>query len=329
MAEPGWYPDPEGAPGRYRYWDGRRWSAESVEEPQDDPLFAAAAGGGPTTGDQDGRRRQRRTGLVILGVLVVVALVVAGVWVLVRPGGSAVSDPNPPAPSVTGWDDTSPTASAAPSPSSSPTTSSTSGPTSSPTAAGSLTPSQSAATIARPAAHCPAGEPTQSVQHPDDGRVHGGDLSFDPVSGAGFGSPKVDDTLGWWYDEHAQLADAGSGRTARIAVGTVAIQSGFKTPAEAARSSVLCAIRTGDYSDYAGHHTVRNGAITVDGQQAAEFVADVERARPAGAGDRITVVVVNAGPPGSYSIFLASSPLGDSKRAMIVSTALKSLKVDD
>ena len=323
MAEPGWYPDPEGAPGRYRYWDGRRWGAESVEEPLDDPLFAAPGGGVPMPGGGDGgRHRGRRTGLVVLGVLVVVALVVAAIVVLVRPGSGAVSDPDPPAPSVTGWDDTSPTASARPSP--------TPSSTPSPTPADSQTPSRSAATIARPAAHCPAGEPTQSVQHPDDGRVYGGDLSFEPVSGGGFGSPKIDDTLGWWYDEHAQLADAGSGRTARIAVGTVAIQSGFQTPAQAARSSLLCAIRTGDYAGYTGHRTVRSGSITVDGQQAAEFIADVEVNRSGRvAGDRISVIVVNAGPPGSYSIFLASSPLEDSTRSKIVSSALKSLKVGD
>jgi hypothetical protein len=158
--------------------------------------------------------------------------------------------------------------------------------------------------------------------------VYGGDLSFAPVSGGGFGPPKTDDTFGWWYDEHAQVADAGSGRTARIAVGTVAIQSGFQTPAEAARSSLLCAISTGDYSGYTGRRRVSSGTATIDGQQAAQLVADVSVDRQQGyAGDRITVVVVNAGPPGSYSIFLATAPIGDSARAKIISTAVQGLKV--
>lgn len=182
--------------------------------------------------------------------------------------------------------------------------------------------------MARPAAHCPTGEPGQSVQHPGDGRVHGGDLSFAPITGGGFGAPKTDDSFGWWYDEHAQVAAVGSGRKARIAVGTVAIQSGFQTPAEAARSSLLCAISKGDYSGYTGHRSVRSGSTTVDGQQAAEFVADVT-VKPTGGytGDRVTVIVVNAGPPGSYSIFLATAPIGDDTRAGLIAKAVRGLKV--
>ncbi|WP_084635077.1 DUF2510 domain-containing protein [Propionicicella superfundia] len=26
MSQPGWYPDPGGAPGQFRYWDGTTWS---------------------------------------------------------------------------------------------------------------------------------------------------------------------------------------------------------------------------------------------------------------------------------------------------------------
>ena len=33
-ALPGWYPDPDGDPGRFRYWDGSRWSTATTDDPR-------------------------------------------------------------------------------------------------------------------------------------------------------------------------------------------------------------------------------------------------------------------------------------------------------
>ncbi|MBO1031506.1 DUF2510 domain-containing protein [Tessaracoccus sp. SD287] len=92
MADAGWYPDPSGAPGQLRYFDGRSWTSQVVAQGQD-------AGGG-TAG---------RGGLVaaIVGVLALSLLV----WFLLRPGGGDASgfpeDTNSASPSITGWDETS------------------------------------------------------------------------------------------------------------------------------------------------------------------------------------------------------------------------------
>lgn len=40
MATPGWYPDPAGRPGAFRYWDGQAWGADLSEHP-----YAAPPGG--------------------------------------------------------------------------------------------------------------------------------------------------------------------------------------------------------------------------------------------------------------------------------------------
>lgn len=42
MATPGWYPDPAGRPGAFRYWDGQTWGADLSEHP-----YAAPPGGVP------------------------------------------------------------------------------------------------------------------------------------------------------------------------------------------------------------------------------------------------------------------------------------------
>lgn len=57
---PGWYPDPTGSPGRYRYWDGRSWGSETSTRP-------------PTPA----RRRGPIGWLVGAGVVLVVIILVA------------------------------------------------------------------------------------------------------------------------------------------------------------------------------------------------------------------------------------------------------------
>ena len=37
MPSPGWYPDPAGTPGRYRYWDGQAWSETTTTDPAATP----------------------------------------------------------------------------------------------------------------------------------------------------------------------------------------------------------------------------------------------------------------------------------------------------
>ena len=100
MAGSGWYPDPGGSPGRYRYWDGSRWSAETTDDPTTarpptGPTVAGAttSGAGTTgngaTGD---RRRSRggRTALLIGALVVVVALILVVVGVVRSVSGQHV-----------------------------------------------------------------------------------------------------------------------------------------------------------------------------------------------------------------------------------------------
>lgn len=66
-APAGWYPDPAGAPGRYRFWDGRAWGADTTDRPDATPP----------------PRRQwgwwLGAGAVLLAVVVVAALVVRSI----------------------------------------------------------------------------------------------------------------------------------------------------------------------------------------------------------------------------------------------------------
>ena len=42
-ALPGWYPDPAGVPGRFRYWDGSQWSTVTTDDPRQLPPARAGA----------------------------------------------------------------------------------------------------------------------------------------------------------------------------------------------------------------------------------------------------------------------------------------------
>ena len=48
-AATGWYPDPAGTPGAFRYWDGAAWSEATATDPWADPSGAGAAGQEPAT----------------------------------------------------------------------------------------------------------------------------------------------------------------------------------------------------------------------------------------------------------------------------------------
>src|SRR5215213_4232714 len=84
----GWHPDPGGARGRFRYWNGTQWSAETTDDPTQSPP------GGPQPGPP---RRSR--GLLVAAVLAgLVVLVLLGLLVrtLLANLGPITVDPAPP-----------------------------------------------------------------------------------------------------------------------------------------------------------------------------------------------------------------------------------------
>src|SRR5918995_5696586 len=82
MPAAGWYPDPAGVPGRYRYWDGSQWSTVITEDPRgpgpaDSPASSPAPGEPPKSGQPSRPARTRRLALIIAVLAVAVSAVVA------------------------------------------------------------------------------------------------------------------------------------------------------------------------------------------------------------------------------------------------------------
>jgi hypothetical protein len=98
-AAPGWYPDPGGQPGHFRFWDGRSWSAGTTTDPRTPP--GSTAGPVPPQALSPGLAPRRRSAApwIIGAAALVVALVVAAVLVVRSinpPGPVGGPDPGPP-----------------------------------------------------------------------------------------------------------------------------------------------------------------------------------------------------------------------------------------
>lgn len=305
MSTAGWYPDPDGAPGRYRFWDGRSWSSATTDDPRTAP---------PGTGAwraADPPRRDRRGMIIFAAVLLL--LIITGIAGVIA--GRTGSQAGPPEPSISAWDDSSPTALP-------------SSPTPSPSPAPS--PSRPNPTPSRPGGPvaCPAGDPSGGPDHPADGRVRGGRLSFPTV--AGYDPPRPRPRLSWFYDTSAQLQVTEPGWASSFTVGEVRRAGRFAAPRQAAGHTLQCMITGDGFAGFAGRKDLRNEAVTIDGRPAWMIMAEVrvDRDDISVEGDRVVVIFVDDGRKDRLSGFVGLVPLGDTRRIALLDTVIRGLRVD-
>lgn len=316
MSMPGWYPDPAGTPNRFRYWDGRAWAPDTTDNPNAAPPSPSRGAGGPEP-RRPGHRRSH-PGPLILALALVVVLVVAGILVfrgLVADRPIVDSGPLPSS-TVSGWDDSSPTTE----PETPTPTPSQSRPTPTPTP----TPEP---TDELPVQPCPEGQPTARQDHPSDGRVHGGDLSFPKVSGW---TDSSGTSFSWAYDvqEQTKLAESPSWYS-NLAVGALFTGDGFDEPRRAAELVMQCVITSGLYPHLTDRRDTWSKAVTVDGHPAWSVRADIEIDDPRldATGDTVEVIVVDTGSPESLSMFIGAANIGDKPLQRALDTTISKLRV--
>lgn len=270
----GWYPDPSGRPGRLRWWDGERWTAQTrpVDGPTGPPRATPQNPGRPGTGAEPSERRPRTSGIarwwpllaaaVALG-LVLVLLTVG--FLLFRPRAQRVGTGEP-SPTVSGWNETS-TPSASPSP----------------------TGSERPAECDQPAAD-------ELPEPPADRRVHGGPLSVGVLSG--WTGPRAENRVPLGRDAHG-MGQRVKNETAlawesSVTLGVIADPTA--SDPEATASLLMRCLVTSDfyYSVDATLGDESSKAITVDGTPAAQVDAivsfDDPRLRTKGSALRVVVV---------------------------------------
>ncbi len=319
-ANPGWYPDPGGGQGLFRYWDGKAWSAAVSPNPSAPPPRQGLIG--PGTPQQGGQpygqagqppygqpqygqdygsayanyqeleKKKSPIGWWIAGAAVVIVIIVVAVLAIRA---------------VTGGTDTGTTG------------------------GGPVTqPSQDV---------CPpetSASPEAPVSHPADGRVHGGPLSY-PQLGTPWGEPQGpanpvpfgSDVQNQWVLDQLNYDGAGNNWVASILVGELQAGDGFFTPEQGSQIVVKC-ILGAFYGDHPVNSDVKvNEKTTIDGHDAwlveSQLTFDIPRLEAKG--ELLIVAIVSAG--NRSGLYYASIPDTMPELVEPARDALKQLQVDD
>jgi hypothetical protein len=309
MPVAGWYPDPAGVPERYRYWDGSRWSSLTTDDPRR-PAPGESAASGPTPTDHTqggppgGPSRRRRLGLIIGVLAVVVTVGVAAI--LIGNFQSLVGNPLP-----------SPTASGTGESPADPTTTST---------PGSQTPSATPTPLVR----CPRGDPNQRARHPTDGRVHGGNLSFEEQPT--FEHAAVEPRFSFAYDVLQQTLPVSQDTPwiAQLAVGQLRGKDGFvNDPRNTVESLVRCVMTGNMYGPYLPTRTdIRSEGLSIDSHSGWLIESEITVDRPdlAVTGDHTIFIVVRDGK--DWGFFFGAVPLGNVQLDAVLARAVRGLRAN-
>ena len=284
MSSAGWYPDPGGQPGLFRYWTGSAWTAAVTGNPQATPPPSAPLGnpqGSPQGGQGYGQSgtgyppgtaqqpRKRATGWWVAGgaALVVVALVV---WFLTQGIGGAVL-PGLPQPGGT--------------------------------ASANICPKVDESATAT--------VPSQ----PNDGRVHGGKISY-PALGAPWSEVTGDNRVPFGRDvasqnvvQEADYDGEGHSWVSSVLIGELVAGDGFFSPREGSEIVMKCVVGTFYGNAVVNRTDVSSKQLTVDGNEAWYLESHLTFNIPnlETKGETAIVVIVDTGADSS-SLYYASIP---------------------
>jgi Protein of unknown function (DUF2510) len=317
-ANPGWYPDPGGGHGLYRYWDGRAWSAATSPNPSAPPPSKGLVGAGTTpqggqaygqsgqpygqaTGQsthgqaafgqsygsayanyQKLQKKKSPIGWWVAGAALVIMIVVVAVLAIRVGIGTS----------------------------------------------GGLA-GQASQDV------CPPQNTEAPVTHPADGRVHGGPVSY-PLLGPPWGPPQGGDihSVPFGSDVQSQIVldqphyEWGSDWVASILVAELQAGDGFFTPEQGSQIVVKC-ILGAFYGDNLLNSNVKvNEKTTIDGHDAwlveSHLTFDIPGLKTKG--ELLIVAIVSAG--SRSGLYCASIPDTLPELVEPARDALKNLQVD-
>jgi len=321
-AQAGWYPDPGGVPNLYRYWDGQAWSAATSPNPQSTPppqgLVQGLSQSNQTAygQSQGGAQNQGTSGLGTYG------------YGQGQPGAYANFQDTRKRRSPVGWWIAAGALLVVIIVIGVIAVRAIGGGSLAGTGGGSGQPSGDV---------CPttSAEPSSTAApHPNDGRVHGGPVSY-PLLGSPWSAPEPDDRVPFGRDvQKQQVMDQenydgkGNSWVASVLVAELMAGDGFYTPEQGAHIVVRC-ILGAFYGDNPVTSDVKvDKATTVDGHDAwqveSQLSFDIEGLNAKG--ELLIVTVVSAG--ATSGLYYASIPDTQPDLVKPARDALADLQVD-
>ncbi|MDR2619731.1 MAG: DUF2510 domain-containing protein [Propionibacteriaceae bacterium] len=300
MALRGWYPDPGGQPGRYRYWDGVGWSTLTTTNPNSAPPITAA-----TTDNRKQRNRDRGWLYALIALALVTIITV--VFIVIRSGTPdytpATEDSNSAKPTVSGWDETSVPSTPPP-------------PTNS--GGGELV-------------ACPFN--WSNTYTPQRGNtLRSGNVVVDKVPGWS----ETEMWLEFAYDRHFQnyiLYSAGTHSwMADVGVASLANSDGFIDIRTTAEQVMQCMASSQYYSGFTGRTDLLSEQIRISGHAAWRlrseiYVKDLDF--PNVKGDITEVIVIDLGPDSDHlGLYTASCTIDDAYTCNAMDQATATLRVE-
>jgi hypothetical protein len=329
-AKAGWYPDPGGGQGLFRYWDGKAWSAATSPNPGAPPPTQGLVGAGATP--QVGGQQYAQTGQAPYGQ--------GG-----QQYGQGGQSPYGPSPygqsydayasyqdlekkkSPVGWWIAGAALVIVIIVVAVLAIRAVTGGSGSTSGVPSGQPSQDVC----PAEVTPTAEPSSD---PADGRVHGGPVSY-PMLGQPWSSPQGDSRVPFGSDVKSQVVlveqdydGNGSNWVASVLVGELQAGDGFFTPEQGAQIVVKC-ILGAFYGNNPVKSTVKvNEKSTIDGHDAwlVESQLSFDIAGLTTKGELLIVAIVSAG--NRSGLYYASIPDTTPELVQPARDVLKNLQVD-
>ena len=305
MPAAGWYPDPAGVPGRYRYWDGSRWSTVTTDDtrqpdpaksPASSPVLSDPSKSGPPSRPV----RKRRLGLSIAVLAVAMSTVLAAIFV-----GNFRSVLDNPPPTVTASPSGAP-------PDRTPTATRTSPSTPTPV----------------PLVPCPKGNPNQRARHPIDGRVYGGNLSFEAQPT--FEPAALESRFSFAYDVLQQTLPVSQKPPwiAQLAVGQLRADDGFVHDARNTVESLARCVVTGRmYAQYVPTRgDIRSESLSIDGRRGWLIESEITVDQPdlPLLGDHVIFIVVRDGK--DWGFFFGAVPIGNAQLDAVLARTVRGLR---
>lgn len=179
---------------------------------------------------------------------------------------------------------------------------------------------------------CPEGNPYERRNYPDDGRVHGGGISFPELTTHNFGGKVPEPRMTFAYDVMGQDSVVVPGWISSMVVGELRTGPGFEDPKAAVESLMQCSVSTTMYeidqigaqrADYASEE------ITIDGRTGWIITSHLTNPNydipfP---GDDVYMMVLDMG-GGRMAFFFGCTPIGVPAYDGLLDQVLSDIRVD-